>query len=40
LRGKLAAAASFIDAELPRVTVLAHRCRHERSYVELDPRWL
>jgi len=40
LRGKLAAAASFIDAELPRVTMLAHRCRHERSYVELDPRWL
>ncbi len=38
--GKLAAAAHFFDAELPRVEVLAHRCRHDDSYVELDPSWL
>lgn len=37
---KLAAAAHFFDAELPRVGTLAHRCRHDRSYVELDPSWL
>ncbi|MEM7157852.1 MAG: acyl-CoA dehydrogenase [Myxococcota bacterium] len=40
LRGKLAAAAHFFDAELPRVRVLAHRCKHDESYVDLDPAWL
>lgn len=40
LRGKLAAAAHFFDAELPRVRVLAHRCKHDESFVELDPDWL
>lgn len=37
---KLAAAAHMFDAELPRVSVLAHRCRHDRSYARLDPDWL
>ncbi len=39
-RAKLAAAAHVFDAELPRVGVLAHRCRRDRSYVDLDPAWL
>ncbi|MEM6995002.1 MAG: acyl-CoA dehydrogenase [Myxococcota bacterium] len=39
-RAKLAAAAHFFDAELPRVAMLAHRCRHDDSYVDLDPTWL
>jgi len=39
-RGKLAAAAHFFDAELPRVATLAHRCEHDVSYVGLDPDWL
>jgi len=34
---KLAAAEHMFDAELPRVSVLAHRCRHDRSYARLDP---
>lgn len=40
LRGKLAAAACFFDAELPRVAALDHRCRHDRSYLGVDPQWL
>lgn len=39
-RAKLAAAAHFIHAELPRVHVLAHRCRHDDAHVDLDPGWL
>ena len=36
-RAKLAAAAHFFSAELPRVDVLAKRCRGDDSYVNLDP---
>ena len=36
-RAKLAAAAHFFTAELPRVDVLAKRCREDDSYVNLNP---
>lgn len=39
-RAKLAAAAHFFDAELSRIDGLIYRCRHDRSHVDLDPRWL
>jgi alkylation response protein AidB-like acyl-CoA dehydrogenase len=39
-RGLLQSARYWAATELPRVTLLAERCRRDRSYLELDPDWL
>ena len=39
-RGLVQSARYWFGTELPRVPVLAARCRDERSFLELDPDWL
>ena len=39
-RGLLQSARYWAATELPRVALLADRCRRDRSYLELDPDWL
>lgn len=39
-RGLVQSARYWAATELPRVALLAERCRVDRSYLELDPSWL
>ncbi len=39
-RGLVQSARYWAATELPRVALLAERCRADRSYLELDPDWL
>jgi len=39
-RGLRQSALYWSATELPRVALLADRCRRDRSYLELDPDWL
>lgn len=39
-RGLIQSARYWAATELPRVGLLADRCRTDRSYLELDPAWL
>ncbi len=39
-RGLLQSARYWFATELPRVPMLARRCREDRSFVDLDPAWL